>query len=489
MSWVEKATVLLVAIGCVNSMYFDCRRIGQECANGTPCDPDTGICVCDAAHQGHDCGLDITAIVTTGPEVCDPPCEMASICQKVGSQSKCYCADDAYYGAACENRRAVATCSGDAITITIVPYPAFSGLVYIKDNRTDTSCAFTGTTDPVTGILQYEASLAFNSDCSILKTPDQPAIGDAIYDAEVIIQNSPSFETSLDIVVKATCVHMNSGIATVSNDVGSVAVDQRANLTEDQTMTTYEPVLFAVQKANGMAIIPPLYIGTPLRLYFPMADTRKYTSLLLLSCDALNGPDAPQPVRVRLVDNGCPTADGISVMKGGIVYDNIVPSAIVYFSLFRFSNSPVISFECNVKVCEPSDVTCAPPQCNAQPGSVRRRRSAISGGSSAEIVLKETLTVLDPSDKIVVPVVPSNELPKKNVETVDQENQVQQEKCFQSEGIVVIIVILVVAVVLLFVVTMCLTVRFIKSKSQVKVIETPTPMTAERMIRIPRLNF
>ncbi|XP_050405822.2 EGF-like domain-containing protein 2 [Patella vulgata] len=283
---------------------------------------------------------------------------------------------------------------------------------------------------------------------------------------------------------------MNSGIATVSNDVGSVAVDQRANLTEDQTITTYEPVLFAVQDASGMAIAPPLYIGTPLRLYFPLADTRKYTSLLLLSCDALNGPDAPQPLRVRLVDDGCPTADGISVMKGGVVYDNIMPSAIVYFSIFRFSNSPVISFECNVKVCEPNDAACTPPQCNAQTGGVsRRRRSAISGGASAEIVLKETLTVLDPSDRIVVPVVPSNDLPKETVETVDQENQVHSEKCFQSEGIVVIIVILVVTVVLLLFVTMCLSVRFIKSKSQVKVIEAPTPMTAERMIRIPRLNF
>ncbi|XP_050405516.2 EGF-like domain-containing protein 2 [Patella vulgata] len=464
MCWLTKLAVVLAVTTCVNASYFDCRRNGIVCENSTACDDNTGNCTCDAGiNDGPNCGLATDTIVLDQAMML--MCENSGITVEKSGVKSCYCLDPTYYGTLCENRRAEVTCSGDSLNVTIVPYQPFMGLVFVKDNMTDTACAFNESTDG-DGVVSYFANLGVDSGCSIQTTMD--SANTTTYSVDVKLQASSTFVTSGDMVVTASCSYSNSSMTAVDGGVGTVSVDDPANFTKDTTETKYDPVQFAVLRRDGSAVTPPLFLGDKLMKRFELADKKLYDSFVLETCTAVNGPNAPVRIREITIQNGCPTTIGRSIIEGDIMYDMSIPRIMVNFTAFRFSNSPIVSFECSVRVCRPTE-TCIQPTCTAN-NIGRRRRSA---ENPEEFNVVDTIAVRDPynPEEFVPDIYPSSELrpeihhPDHNT---DHEHQVESQLCAQSNGILIVVIILVVAVVLLLLATTCLTVKVLKSRSQVK---------------------
>ncbi|XP_050405515.1 EGF-like domain-containing protein 2 [Patella vulgata] len=464
MSSIKVVSVFLVVCMGISAqnIYFNCRLQGHTCLNGGTCNGNTGMCSCTPSHQGYDCGLAKDSIVSTR---CDPPCQNG-VCYAAEPQNKCYCSSDSYFGEACEQRRAQVACFGDRFNITIVPFPQFFGTVYIKDNRTDDACMFTQVTDPDTNLQSYKASLDFNSGCSIMEANNAPNPEQTTYSTEVTIGNSPVFETGYDFAVKAACIFSDADNQNVS--AGAVPVDERTNFPIDQTSTVYEPVKFTTQRANGMAITPPLYIGSPLKLYFTLLDLRKYTKFQVVNCDATNGLENNDEKRVRIIENGCPTTEGKGIFTSYIIYDDI-PSVCVYFDAFRFPNSPIVSFACDVNVCKPED-DCAPSDCSVQ---ARTRRSAVSNTTGKHFAVTGSVTVLTPKETDT-----GSEHP-----TDQQELELDKENCLQQQEIIVVVIMLAITVVFLLIVTLCFSLSFIKSKYRSQFTALSSPPTALNEIR------
>ncbi|KAK6181713.1 hypothetical protein SNE40_009515 [Patella caerulea] len=420
------------------------------------------MCSCTSGHTGYDCGLASDTILSTP---CDPPCQNG-ICYTASPQNKCYCSSDSYFGEACEQRRAQVSCFGDRFNITIVPFPPFFGAVYVKGNRTDDACMFTQVTDPDTNLLSYQASLEFNSGCSIMKVNNTPMPEETTYSTKVTIGNSPVFETGYDFAVKAACIFSDSDDQNVS--VGVVPVDERTNFPKDETSTVYEPVKFTTRRANGMAITPPLYIGSPLKLFFTLTDLQKYSKFQVVNCDAVNGLENNNAMSVRIIENGCPTTAGASIFTSPIIYDDI-PSVSVYFDSFRFPNSPIVSFACDVNVCKPEDL-CTLPDCSVQ---TRSRRSADSNATGEHFSVKGSISVLAPKETET-----GGELPNDQ-----RELEVDNENCLQQQEIIVVVIMLAITVVFLLIVTLCFSLSFIKSKYRSQFTALSSPPTALNEIR------
>nr|B3A0S3.1 RecName: Full=EGF-like domain-containing protein 2; AltName: Full=Uncharacterized shell protein 24; Short=LUSP-24; Flags: Precursor [Lottia gigantea] len=468
------------------SADFDCRRTSQTCVTGT-CDDVSGSCVCptDAggspSHTNKDCGLEL-AKVASPATLCDPPCLNGGQCfEPTADTYMCMCSE-AFYGSQCENPRKQVECSGDQITINYMPIPTFSGDIFILDNRNTPECAFTEANGMYTATFTYQQ-------CGVITTNDQPNVGDTSYQTSAAVRFNANIERGTDMKLTAECVIDGSGQSNLNNNIGTVSVDQRSNLTEETALTQYQPVSFQLQGKNGNPMPVPVNLGDELRIYIPLADTGKYTKLKITDLTTNNGMAAPDMVTETLIFNGCLTDIGEALVTGDISSDPAIPAIIINFMAFRLRGSPQVKFEAKVKVCEAADTSCEPGSCPtpAPPAPVqptpsenpgRKRRAA----SDNEVILHETLTVLDPrsNEKLRLP---HNKSDKKSQQNADP------QQCLQSTEIMVMVIVLIVAVVLLLVITTCLAVKFMKQRAaQVKIYNSDMP-TGNNTVRIPHSAF
>ncbi|XP_050405510.2 EGF-like domain-containing protein 2 [Patella vulgata] len=460
-----KCKILYLLFVSVTSLYFDCRKIEHECLHEGNCNLATGVCACEVPYQGHNCGVSTDTIVNSTD--CNPACENNGICN---SSSTCIC-PDTVYGSTCANDRGSVTCSGDALAIKIVPYGQFSGLVYMRKNRTDPPCVFTSNVNPNSGETIYEINLSYTSDCSMKVTQNNSNIMDVTYSTEVVIQIYEQFETSLDIIAHASC--------RANTEIGTFTVKKRSEINRLYNVTTYhQPVKLIVQTAQGKSFNSPLKIGTPMRLYFSLLDKIKYDALIVQSCDAVEGSNPS--TRENIINYGCPTQAGKGIVSGDIIYNMSAPAAIVYFKAFRFPDSSVVSFSCNIQIC---NSTCQKPVCE---GPLRKKRNALT---TEVITLNQTLAVVNPSENKDKPTEQpldshTQDLPDKKPNTSDASRYHDLLKCLQSPRILMLVVILSVSVVILLAVIFGLTVKLIKSrKITVKVSEKhPSPMTVQEWL-------
>ncbi|XP_050405512.1 EGF-like domain-containing protein 2 [Patella vulgata] len=463
-------SILLTLCVCVRSVYFDCKRSDQECINPYSCS-NTGTCVCGSQAFGTQCQFPITEYSErVNMAECEFTCLNGGRCitQTSTNTDTCLCTDT-FYGDFCESRRAEAVCTGNTMDIYITPYPVFGGIVYVRYNKTDPECQF-GLTESgslKTYNLTLTTSANSTGDCSLEAMLNTPSAGDVTYNVDIIIQGS-LFVTAPDILVKATCVHLNSGVSSLNSDLSTITVDERAPQANDIVSTTYEPVKMDIQNAFGTKITPPLFLDKPLRLFFPLSDTQKYTKLILMKCYAIRGPDITPQINVTIIDNGCITKEGRYIeSREGIKYTISPPTVSFYFKAFKFHQSPVVLFECNVKVCRPEE-NCEVPTCGA-----RKKRSVKNVGDSnnEEVILHQSLTVLDASDPVDLQASPTGKAtvavpgaPRPAADVAAAEN------CFQSVEVMVSLAILLLTVVALMLATLCITVKFMKVRSQVKVV-------------------
>ncbi|KAK6181712.1 hypothetical protein SNE40_009514 [Patella caerulea] len=462
-------SILLTLCVCVRSMYFDCRRGGQECMNSAPCS-NTGECVCGSTAFGPQCQYS-TAEYTEKFNLaeCEFSCLNGGRCiTEIATKSDTCLCTDTFYGDFCESRRAVAVCTGNTMDIYITPFPVFDGAVYVKNNETDPECQF-GLTE-FGSVKTYNLTLTTTAnstgDCSLESILNTPSAGDVTYNVDIIIQGS-LFVTAPDILVKATCVHLNSGVSSLNSDLGTITVDERVPQANDIVTTTYEPVKMDIQNALGTKISPPLYLDKPLRLFFPLSDTQKYTKLVLMKCYAIRGPDIVPQINVTIIDNGCITKEGSYIESTeGIQYTTSPPTVSFYFQAFKFHQSPVVLFECNVKVCRPEEI-CEVPTCGA-----RRKRSVkhVDDSNDEEVILQQSLTVLDASDPVDLQTSPTGKVTVVVPGEPKPAAAPAQENCFQSVNVMVSLAILLLTVVAFMLATLCITVKFMKVRSQVKVV-------------------
>ena len=69
------------------------------------------------------------------------------------------------------------------------------------------------------------------------------------------------------------------------------------------------------------------------------------------------------------------------------------------------------------------------------------------------------------------------------------EKPANTEQCLQSSEILTMVIVLIVAVVFLLIITLCMAVRFMKQRAQVKVYNDSDMPTGNNMVRLPRPTF
>ncbi|ESO86195.1 hypothetical protein LOTGIDRAFT_235549 [Lottia gigantea] len=368
MAWMLFHVVCLIFFGEVSSVYFECRRIGTTCRNGGVCVETKPECACGTrdVFVGHDCSLKVDDVALP-QELCDPLCKNGGVCRSIpGGFFNCYC-NAAFFGKDCSQKRGTVKCAGDRMTVEMTPFPPFDGRVFVRGKENDPNCRFTR----VYGT--YSATFLFNGPCSVEKMRDTPTPGDETYKVEITVLHSQTIQTKYDMLFTGLCVHSGTG----SNNIG----DQTSNIgdkpggPDETTSSNYQPVVFELQTVSGSNIVPPVFIGTELRLYFALYDTGKYKKIYIADCVALNGLTGRDLRSLTMVKDGCPTDEGRSVVMGQLVYDLITPSVVVNFKVFKFVNSDTLSFQCNIRVCTASETDCNPPQfCRPSKNSIRGKR-------------------------------------------------------------------------------------------------------------------
>nr|B3A0R6.1 RecName: Full=EGF-like domain-containing protein 1; AltName: Full=Uncharacterized shell protein 17; Short=LUSP-17; Flags: Precursor [Lottia gigantea] len=507
-TFLRRLCVVALCLGYIKaSADFDCRRTSQSCVTGT-CNDVNGDCDCPtdangvATHRNADCGLEIAKVVPTA--LCGPPCLNGGECYEptVGTYM-CMC-PEAFYGNKCENPRKKVECSGTEITINYMPIPTFSGDIFILDNRNTPECAFTEANGMYTATFTYQQ-------CGVTTTNDQPNAGDTSYEISAAVRFNANIERATDMKLTAKCVIDGTGQSNLNDNIGTVSVDQRTDLTEETALTEYQPVSFQLQGKNGNPMPVPVNLGDELRIYIPLADTGRYTKLKITELQTNNGMVEQDLVMETLIFNGCLTDIGEALVTGDISSDPAIPAIIINFMAFRLRGSPQVKFDARVQVCEGTDTSCdsvvcpSPPQSvpsnpqnippanpqnipPANPQNIPPANPQISPSSSQrkrraapdnEVILHETLTVLDPrsNEKLRLP---------HNKSDIKSQQNADPQQCLQSTEIMVMVIVLIVAVVLLLVITTCLAVKFMKQRAAQVKIYNPDMPTGNNTVRIPR---
>ncbi|XP_048238534.1 EGF-like domain-containing protein 2 [Haliotis rufescens] len=462
---------LLEAVGCVLALilvsdaYFDCRRRGMSCNTGT-CNINTGNCNCLDNTSGKDCGQ--------GPETtgCVGDCQNDGTCTDISGSPSCYC-NETFTGPLCELRRSQVECSGENMTITIRPYTGFVGAVYIRNQANTADCEFEQKTDAQS--TYYEQVFNLREGCSAIVKNDTPGEDDVTFQREVIVQYNPNLETRLDQIITVSCEHIAANTSDLESTMPSVDVDQRTNLTRDETKSVYEPVEFEIQERSGGKVSPPIFIGRELRLFFSLKDTAVFKTLNVESCMAVNGRSGSDRKTQNLVQNSCPTIESIDVLRGPLARNTDQSAVVINFDAFKFVDSNDLEFECKVRTCKEGDTRCEAETCfGTDTGFGRRKRDTDVGRmQEEETVVRSRITVIDPhSSQIMTGSVSDS------------------KECIQRTDIILTIAMLAAAVFILFIVTFCLALKALRSRRE-KSVDSDTDSTTSSggtRLRIPRVR-
>ncbi|KAK7092892.1 hypothetical protein V1264_008569 [Littorina saxatilis] len=215
--------VLLVALSGALSQtaptgnFFNCRRKGITCFDGT-CDTAMGTaCNCDASFTAI---LDYNCVADAdeGTPCTDPSiCLNGGECRRLGGTTDtCFC-PQIYTGTTCELPRIELTCDPLAMTVTVRPHGTFAGAMYAKRRASITDCRLALTGPAYVKAFDYDPTAATN--CGVaqsdLEDPPGTVIGTK-YTLNVIVQyeNTPDIVMGTDQELVATCSFPDSAIAT-----------------------------------------------------------------------------------------------------------------------------------------------------------------------------------------------------------------------------------------------------------------------------------
>ncbi|XP_068631738.1 uncharacterized protein [Battus philenor] len=273
-----------------------------------------------------------------------------------------------------------AECQDDFMKIRLGFNGSFNGLVYSAGYSYDPDCMYINGS----GRDYYEFYIQLNR-CGTLgrigahedsrKHPTKNLMWNT-----VTIQYNPLIEEELDEHFKLSCEYGYDFWKTVTFPLLDVEV------------ATGNPVVFTLQPpecymeiragygASGARISGPVRVGDPLTLLIYMRSAYDGFDIAVNDCFAHNGAAK----RIQLIDEyGCPVDDKlISRFRGSWSEAGVFETQVyAYMKTFRFTGSPALYIECDVRMCHGR---CPSQPCNwRNMKSVRRRSVAGPDGGQA----------------------------------------------------------------------------------------------------------
>ncbi|XP_066141582.1 EGF-like domain-containing protein 2 isoform X1 [Euwallacea fornicatus] len=296
-----------------------------------------------------------------------------------------------------------AECQDDYMKIRVAFNGTFAGLVYSAGYAYDPDCMYINESG-----RDYEFYIQLNR-CGTLgknthnednrKSPTKNFMWNT-----VTVQYNPLIEEEYDEHFKVTCEYGYDFWKTVTFPFINVDVP------------TGSPVVFTLTPpecymdirygygTTGNRVTGPVRVGDPLTLIIYMRSKYDGFDIVVNDCYAHNGGGR----KIQLIDEyGCPVDDKlISRFRGSWSEPGVFETQVfAYMKTFRFTGSPALYIECDVRMCHGR---CPPQTCHWRNVKNVRKRSIAEGNNdsgstlpvkavaalSENVTLHQTLTVL-----------------------------------------------------------------------------------------------
>ncbi|KAK7495670.1 hypothetical protein BaRGS_00013117, partial [Batillaria attramentaria] len=173
------------------------------------------------------------------------------------------------------------------------------------------------------------------------------------YTYDVLVQyDVMSMSPGLDELVTFSCTVSNAPISSGVNEVWALRLVIGRALLIGQLVFRFESrtaVLFSVTDEQGVPIESPK-LGAVVTISFSVDPSSIFEDIAVKSCTVYDS--MRMNYRQVVVDSCAVPPFGRSLVKGGKGRNSL--KLVIY----KFSNDPRLSFECQVKVCMPNDYTC-----------------------------------------------------------------------------------------------------------------------------------
>ncbi|EFN72219.1 hypothetical protein EAG_15230, partial [Camponotus floridanus] len=274
------------------------------------------------------------------------------------------------------NKHIEAECQDDYMKIRIGFNGSFAGLLYSAGYSYDPDCMYVNGT----GRDYYEFYIQLNR-CGTLgenthhqdsrKNPTKNLMWNT-----VTVQYNPLIEEEFDEHFKVTCEYGYDFWKTVTFPFLDVEV------------ATGNPVVFTLQPpecymeirygygTTGTRVAGPVRVGDPLTLIIYMRSKYDGFDIVVNDCYAHNGGNK----RIQLIDQyGCPVDDKlISRFRGSWSESGLFETQVfAYMKTFRFTGSPALYIECDVRMCH--------GRCPSQPCHWRNAKNVVKRSVSEMI--------------------------------------------------------------------------------------------------------
>ncbi|XP_058981971.1 uncharacterized protein LOC101895827 [Musca domestica] len=283
-----------------------------------------------------------------------------------------------------------AECQDDYMKIRIGFNGSFSGLVYSAGYAYDPDCMYINGS----GRDYYEFYIQLNR-CGTLGK-------NALHDDNrknptnfmwntVTVQYNPLIEEEYDEHFKVTCEYGYDFWKTVTFPFLDVEV-----ATGNPVVFTLSPPECYMEIQNGYGIggprvTGPVRVGDPLTLIIYMRSKYDGFDIVVNDCFAHNGANK----RIQLIDQyGCPVDDKlISRFRGSWSDSGVFETQVyAYMKTFRFTGSPALYIECDVRMCH--------GRCPSQPCHWRNLK-AVTKRDVSNITLETAVTDQIPNDLLM----------------------------------------------------------------------------------------
>ncbi|CAG9860440.1 unnamed protein product [Phyllotreta striolata] len=282
-----------------------------------------------------------------------------------------------------------AECQDDYMKIRVGFNGSFAGLVYSAGYAYDPDCMYVNGT----GRDYYEFFIQLNR-CGTLgknthteesqKTPTKNFMWNTI-----TVQYNPLIEEEFDEHFKVTCEYGYDFWKTVTFPFLDVEV------------ATGNPVVFTLTPpecymeirygygTTGNRVTGPVRVGDPLTLMIYMRSKYDGFDIVVNDCFAHNGATK----KIQLIDEyGCPVDDKlISRFRGSWSDSGVYETQVfAYMKTFRFTGSPALYIECDVRMCHGR---CPSQACHWRNIKTKKRKRSIEGGNQTDDAANSTTAI------------------------------------------------------------------------------------------------
>lgn len=282
-----------------------------------------------------------------------------------------------------------AECQDDYMKIRVGFNGTFSGLIYSAGYAYDPDCMYINGT----GREYYEFYIQLNR-CGTLgknthnednrRTPTKNFMWNT-----VTVQYNPLIEEEYDEHFKVTCEYGYDFWKTVTFPFLDVEV------------ATGNPVVFTLTPPEcymeirygygptGNRVTGPVRVGDPLTLIIYMRSKYDGFDIVVNDCYAHNGATK----KIQLIDEyGCPVDDKlISRFRGSFTESGVFETQIyAYMKTFRFTGSPALYIECDVRMCHGR---CPSQPCHWRNVKNVKKRSLEGNATKPATTLSENLNL------------------------------------------------------------------------------------------------